>query len=98
MQRARDLLNRESSVLELNAAGRRSGGHPAAGTRTAAARTHRGTRLAPLKGAASVIGLPYTTLRDAARRGEFPIAKIGRADYVEWTALDRWIESNTRRG
>lgn len=55
-------------------------------------RTTQRPRLAKLKRAASNIGAPYTSLRDAGMRGEFPIVRIGRALYVENRDLDRWIE------
>jgi hypothetical protein len=51
------------------------------------------TRLAKIKRWASDIGLPYTTVRDAALRGEIPLVRIGRALYMERRDGDRWIEA-----
>ncbi len=50
-------------------------------------------RLTPAKRAAQLIGIPYTSLRLLAYRGEFPIVKVGRAWYLETAALDRWVDS-----
>ena len=76
----------------LNKVGRKSGGN---GPRAAVARTNRGTKLAMLKGAAPILGVTYSALRAAARRGEFPITRIGNRDYAAWAHLDRWIEAKT---
>ena len=51
------------------------------------------TRLAPLKRVAAATGIPYTTWRDIAARRELPVVRVGRAMYLEWTDVDRWIAS-----
>lgn len=50
-------------------------------------------RLSNLKRKARDTGLPYTSMRDAGLRGEFPLVRIGRALYVENRDIDRWIET-----
>jgi excisionase family DNA binding protein len=50
------------------------------------------SRLIKAKRAAEDIGIPYTTLRDVAIRGEIPIVRVGRALYVERRDVDLWIE------
>jgi len=55
--------------------------------------TLRTPRLAKLKRHAEVIGVPYTSVRDAGIRGEFPLVRIGRALYAECRDIDRWIET-----
>jgi excisionase family DNA binding protein len=37
-------------------------------------------------------GIPYTTLRDRALRGELPVVRLGRAYYFDREDLDRFIE------
>ena len=54
-------------------------------------------RLVSAKAAAREIGLPYTTLRDLAFRGEIPVVKAGRAWYFERRDLDSWIASHRER-
>ena len=61
-------------------------------------RANRSARSAPLKGAAAAEGVPYSTVRAAGLRGEFPIIRIGRALYVHWTDFERWIEAQKERG
>lgn len=56
-------------------------------------RTPHTTRLAKLKRWSEEQGLPYTSTRDAAMRGEIPIVRVGRALYIERRDGDRWIES-----
>ena len=51
-------------------------------------------RLVAAKKAAAALGLPYTSLRDVALRGEIPIVRVGRSWFFEWTDLDRWVESH----
>lgn len=41
-------------------------------------------------------GIPYTSLRDIAHRGELPVIRIGRAWYFERADIDHWIQ--TRKG
>jgi excisionase family DNA binding protein len=66
--------------------------------KTAPERPARSTsRLVAAKSAARAIGLPYTTLRDLAFRGEIPVVKAGRAWYFEWRDLDSWIASHRER-
>ena len=54
-------------------------------------------RLSTLKRKSREIGLPYTTMRDAGLRGEFPLVRIGRALYVENRDADRWIDTRKER-
>jgi hypothetical protein len=56
-----------------------------------------GTRLVSAKVAAAEVGLPYTSLRDVALRGELPVVKIGRAWYFDRRDLDHWISSHKER-
>jgi excisionase family DNA binding protein len=51
------------------------------------------TRLTPVKRSAAENGIPYTTMRDVIHRGEIPVIKIGRAQYVETSDVDHWITS-----
>jgi hypothetical protein len=55
------------------------------------------TRLAKIKRFSQEIGVPYTTVRDAALRGEFPLVRIGRALYVERRDGDKWIQALKQR-
>ncbi len=41
----------------------------------------------------SATGLPMRTLRAAGRRGELPIRRVGRADYVLRADLDAWLST-----
>jgi hypothetical protein len=50
-------------------------------------------QLTPLKRWAAEKGIPYTSVRDIVRRGEIPVIKIGRAQYIEHSDGDRWITS-----
>jgi hypothetical protein len=59
------------------------------------------TRFASLKRKSEAEGIPYTSARDAAARGEFPVMKIGRNEkyarsYVEQRDWEQWIESRKR--
>lgn len=54
-------------------------------------------RLTKLKQKARSLGLPYTTMRDAAMRHELAFLRIGRALYVENAAVERWIASCQER-
>lgn len=51
-------------------------------------------RLVAAKPGAAEIGVPYTSLRDAAFRGEIPVVRLGRAWYFERSDLARWVERN----
>jgi hypothetical protein len=50
------------------------------------------SRLRPAKVASRERGMPYTTLRDCAFRGEIPVVKLGTAWYFDDRDLDRFIE------
>jgi len=54
-------------------------------------------RAAKLKRAATEYGFPYTSMRDAGIRGEFPLIRIGKALYAEYRDLDRWVEARKSR-
>ena len=54
-------------------------------------------RLTPAKRAAAYLGVPYTSLRQIAFRGELPIVKLGRSWYFETRALDQWVESRMEK-
>jgi hypothetical protein len=51
-------------------------------------------RLIALKQAARETGIPYTSLRDLALRGELAIVRVGRALYVERLEVTRWIDNH----
>jgi excisionase family DNA binding protein len=55
------------------------------------------TKLVPARIASDETGIPYTTLRDLAFRGELQVLKIGRAWYFERRDLDHWIASHKER-
>lgn len=55
------------------------------------------SQLASLPTIAREIGVPYQSLRDCAKRGEFPIVKIGRAWKVDRADIDHWIAANKQR-
>ena len=55
--------------------------------------TGRSSRLITAKHAAAELGIPYTSLRDAAFRGEIPVVKVGRAWYFERKDLDRYVDT-----
>lgn len=59
--------------------------------------TFPSARLVPAKVAAIESGIPYTTLRDLAFRGELHVVRIGRAWYFERRELDVWITSHKER-
>lgn len=52
------------------------------------------SRLISAKEAASQIGIPYSSLRDAAHRGLIPVVRLNRAWYFERADLDKFIESH----
>lgn len=54
-------------------------------------------RLITLKRAADESGLPYSSLRDAALRGLFPVTRINRSFYVAPSDLEAFIRSRTER-
>jgi hypothetical protein len=51
-----------------------------------------------LKHAAEGRGLPYSSCRDAALRGEMAIQRLGRAIYVSDREFASWLERITNRG
>ena len=55
--------------------------------------TTRTPRLAKVKRHAESLGVPYTTLRDAGIRGEYPLVKVGKALYAEYRDIDHWLET-----
>jgi len=55
------------------------------------------SRLLPAVPSALYLGVPYTSLRDIALRGEIPIVKFGRRWFFKRTDLDALIERNTER-
>jgi excisionase family DNA binding protein len=42
-------------------------------------------------------GIPYTTLRDVAFRGEISVVRVGRAWYFDRRDLENWIVSHKER-
>lgn len=44
--------------------------------------------------AARELGIPYTSLRDIAFRGEIPVVKIGRSWYFDRRDLVKFVESS----
>jgi excisionase family DNA binding protein len=64
------------------------------GSAKANMRTTTTPELAQLTGAktaAKETGIPYTTLRDLAFRGEIPVVRLGRAWYFDRRDLARFI-------
>jgi excisionase family DNA binding protein len=55
------------------------------------------SRLVPAKTAAAETGIPYTSLRDLAFRGEIPVVKVGKAWYFERRDLENWITTHKER-
>jgi excisionase family DNA binding protein len=49
-------------------------------------------RLVSAKQAAQELGIPYTSLREAAFRREIPVIRLGRAWYFEREDLERFIK------
>jgi len=73
---------------------RRSRQHPLREpARRKAART---STLVPAAQAAAELGLPYTTLRHLAFKGEFPVVKVGRAWYFRRLDLEGYISRQLR--
>jgi len=54
------------------------------------------SRLVSASVAASLLGIPYTTLRDLGLRGQIPVVKVGSAWYFERADLDAWVNDNKR--
>ena len=54
-------------------------------------------QLGPAKKIARKKGIPYTSLRDVAFRGEIPVVKIGRAWYFDESDVDTWIAARKER-
>jgi excisionase family DNA binding protein len=54
-------------------------------------------RLLSCRKSATYLGIPYTTLRDAALRGDIAVIKFGRAWYFERHELDALLKRNTER-
>jgi Helix-turn-helix domain len=50
-------------------------------------------RLVSAMAAARELGVPYTSLRDAAFRGEILVVKVGRAWYFDRADLARFVVS-----
>lgn len=80
----------------LNAAGRRSGGGRTRAVGAAAA-TRPPSRVLPAVGAAEYLGVPYTTLRDIALRGDVPIVKFGTRWFFKREDLDALVERHVER-
>jgi hypothetical protein len=55
------------------------------------------SRLVRAKVAAVETGIPYTSLRDLAFRGEIPVLKVGKAWYFERRDLENWIATRKER-
>jgi hypothetical protein len=54
-------------------------------------------RLVRAKVAAAETGIPYTSLRDLAFRGEIAVIKVGKAWYFERRDLENWIATTKER-
>lgn len=54
-------------------------------------------RLVRAKVAAAETGIPYTSLRDLAFRGELPYLRVGKAWYFDRCDLDNWINTHKER-
>ena len=55
---------------------------------------HKHGRLVPATKAANELGIPYTSLRDLALRGEVAVVRLGRAWYFDRRDLERLVESH----
>ena len=55
------------------------------------------SRLVRAKVAAAETGIPYTSLRDLAFRGEIPVIKVGKAWYFDRRDLENWIATRKER-
>lgn len=54
-------------------------------------------RLLPAKRAADYMGVPYSSLRDAAFRGELLVVKVGSRWYFDLRDLEQYIVSHKER-
>lgn len=54
-------------------------------------------RLLSAKAAARYLGIPYTSLRGCAFRGDIAVVKFGRSWFFERADLDRLIESHKEK-
>jgi excisionase family DNA binding protein len=54
-------------------------------------------QLAPAKRAAEELGIPYTTLRDLAFKGQIPVIRLGRAWYFDRGDLKRFKDQHRER-
>ena len=54
-------------------------------------------RLLNAKDAARLLGLPYTSLRAVALRGELPVIRQGRAWYFRAADLEAWLTRKAER-
>jgi len=57
----------------------------------------RQPRLLSAKRAAEYMGLPYTSLRDAAFRGELLVVKVASRWYFDTRDLENFIQSHKER-
>jgi excisionase family DNA binding protein len=48
-------------------------------------------RCGPVKRIAAEYGFAYTSVRDLIHRGEIPVIRMGRAQYIEYSDMDRWV-------
>ena len=55
------------------------------------------SRLVRAKVAAAETGIPYTSLRDLAFRGELPYLRVGKAWYFDRLDLENWITTHKER-
>ena len=62
-----------------------------------AAPPERMPRLLPAKRAAEYLGLPYTSLRDAAFRRELQVVKVGSRWYFDVRDLEHYIVAHKER-
>ena len=54
-------------------------------------------RLIKPKQVSKTANIPYTSIRAAAFRGELAVCRIGRAWFLYYDEVQRWIESRTER-
>lgn len=55
------------------------------------------SRLLSAKRGAEYVGIPYTTLRELAFRGEIAVVKLGKSWWFTRADLDRLIESHKQQ-
>ena len=79
---------------------RRRGAAPGARREAAKRRLNNGATVTPLKVISEIEGVPYSSARDAANAGEFPVAKIGAVNFVKPPEFRRWLNNKftIRRG